>query len=40
MRQRIVDGMYLRSVRQSPVILKLKDNGTTFLAMRTPEIHE
>ena len=40
MRQRIVDGVYLRSVRQSPAILELKGNGSTFLAMRTTEIQE
>ena len=40
MRQHIVDGVYLRLIRQSPVILKLKGNGATFLTMRTSEIHE
>ena len=38
MRQRIVYGVYLRSVRLSPVILKSKSRSTTFLAMRTTEI--
>ena len=40
MLQRIVDGVYLGSVKQSSVILKLRGNDTTFLAMRTTEIHE
>ena len=31
MRRRIVDGVYLSSVWQSPVILKLMGNGSTFL---------
>ena len=40
MGQRVVDGVYLKSARQSSVILKSKSYGTTFLAMRTTEIHE
>ena len=40
MRQHIADGVYLRSVRKSLVILKLKGSGTAFLAMQTTEIHK
>ena len=40
MHQHIVDGVCLRLVRQSSVILKLKGNCTTFLAMQTTEMHE
>ena len=35
-----VDDVYLRSVRQSPVILNLKGNGFSFLTVRTTGIHQ
>ena len=36
----IFDGVYLRSVRQSLVILNLKGNGSSFLALQTTGIYE
>ena len=40
MRLCIVDSVYLRLVRQSQVILKLKNNGSTILAVKNTRIHE
>ena len=38
MRQDIIDEVYLRLLRQSPIILKLKGNSTKFFSMRNTKV--